>query len=92
MPTIVTYSDTHPPVDHFPDCISSPTHASPCCTANMDTLGHLGREDRFEYTYRRCRTCGFTVRGIVRYLPDERRLADLRRLLATTLTKGMPPA
>ena len=51
----------------------------------MQPVGEVCREERYEYEYRRCRTCGFTVRVIVRCLPDEARLADLRQLFARTI-------
>ena len=85
MPTIVTYTDTAPPRNQFPHRIISPTHSSPCCFSAMDALGRVRREERYEYAYRRCRTCGFTVRGIVRCLPEQARLAALRTLFATTM-------
>jgi len=91
MPTIVTYTDTASPRNQFPRRIISPTHAGPCCFAAMHPIGAVCREGRYEYEYRRCRTCGFTVRVIVRYLPDQVLLASLRREFATTLTRNIPP-
>jgi len=85
MPTIVTYTDTAAPRNQFPRRIISPTHSGPCCFSAMQHLGRVCREERYEYEYRRCRTCGFTVRVIVRYLPDQARLAALRTLFATTM-------
>ncbi len=83
MPTIVTYSDAQPPLNDFPQRIISPTRSGPCCFSAMETVGGIGREGRWEYAYRRCRTCGFTVRVIVRYLPDQALLANVRKLLAS---------
>ncbi len=85
MPTIVTYTDERPPLNHFPRRIISPTHPSPCCFSAMEAVGAVQREARWEYAYRRCRTCGFTVREIVRPLPDLARLAGLRKLFATAI-------
>ncbi|HTX52257.1 MAG TPA: hypothetical protein VMD08_02520 [Candidatus Baltobacteraceae bacterium] len=85
MPTIVTYTDTAAPRNQFPRRIISPTHSGPCCFSSMQPVGEVCREERYEYAYRRCCTCGFTVRVIVRSLPDEARLADLRRLFARTI-------
>jgi hypothetical protein len=86
MPTIVSYTDAEPPLNAFPHCIISPTHSAPCCFSGMDDLGMVGREERYEYAYRRCGTCGFTVRQIVRPLPDkedQERIAKLQEVLAT---------
>ena len=85
MPTIVTYTDTAPPRNQFPRRIISPTHPGPCCFSAMQPVGAVCREERYEYAYWRCRTCGFTVRVIVRSLPDQARLAALRKLFATTI-------
>jgi hypothetical protein len=53
----------------------------------MEDLGAVRRDERYEYAYRRCRICGFTVRVIVRYLPDKERIAKLQKLLARTLSR-----
>ena len=87
MPTIVTYTDQQPPRNQFPRRIISPTRSGPCCFSAMEDLGSVRRADRWEYAYRRCRTCGFTVRVIVRYLPDQAQLANLRKVFATVLSR-----
>ncbi len=89
MPTIVTYTDTAPPRNQFPRRIISPTHSGPCCFSHMVNLGTVRRDERYEYVYRRCRTCGFTVRVIVRYLPDQALLANVRKRFATLLTRNI---
>ena len=58
----------------------------------MQPVGEVCREERYEYAYRRCRTCGFTVREIVRSLPDneqKERVAKLQEVFAKAL-KLMP--
>jgi hypothetical protein len=87
MPTIVTYTDEQPPRNQFPRRIISPTRSGPCCFSAMEDLGTVRREERYEYAYRRCRTCGFTVRVIVRYLPDQTGLAKLQKIFATALSR-----
>ncbi len=87
MATIVTYTDKQPPRNQFPQRIISPTHPSPCCFAAMEVLGPACREERWEYAYRRCRTCGFTVRLIVRYVPDQAEIAKLQKLFASVLSR-----
>ncbi len=83
MPTIVTYTDKQPPRNQFPQRIISPTRSGPCCFSAMEAVGGVGRDDRWEYTYRRCRTCGFTVRVVVRPLPDQAEIAKLKKLFAS---------
>ncbi len=83
MPTIVTYTDSHPPRNDFPRRIISPTRPNPCCFSAMGDLGAVYHEERYEYAYRRCRTCGFTVRVFVRSLPDQAEIARLQKLLAS---------
>ena len=85
MPTIVTYTDTAPPLNHFPRRIISPTRSGACCFSAMEHLGAVRREERWEYAYRRCPVCGFTVREIVRYLPDKEQIAKLQGVFAKTL-------
>ncbi len=92
LPTLVTYTDAMPPQNQFPRRVISPTRSGPCCFTDMAALGKPRRNDRYEYEYRRCQTCGFTLRVIVRYLPDKARMTDLRKVFATTLTRNMPPA
>ena len=87
MPTIVTYTDEQPPLNQFPQRIISPTRSGPCCFSAMEDLGAVRREERWEYAYRRCRSCGFTVRVIVRCLPDQAQLANLRKLFASALSR-----
>ncbi len=88
MPTIVTYTDEQPPLNHFPRRIISPTRSGPCCFSAMEDLGPVCRAQRWEYAYRRCRTCGFTVRVIVRPLLDQAQLANLRKVFATAFSRG----
>ncbi len=53
----------------------------------MGDLGAVHRPEGGEYTYRRCRTCGFTVRVILRYLPDQTEIANLQKLFASVLSR-----
>ncbi len=87
MPTIVTYTDDQPPLNQFPQRIVSPTRPGPCCFSAMEALGAVRRQERWEYAYRRCRTCGFTVRVFVRSLPDQAQFAKLQKLFASVLTR-----
>ncbi len=94
MVTIVTYTDARPSCNHFPRRIISPTHAGPCCDAAMAPVGALRRQHRYEFQYRRCLICGFTVRFIVRFrlCTDVARQAKLRTEFATLFSRRRPAA
>jgi len=53
-------------------------------------VGGPTREANWEYRYRRCRTCGFTVRVILRPIPDEALLKSLRQELAKSFVRNVP--
>jgi hypothetical protein len=90
MPTIVEYTDTQAPRNQYPHRIISPAHASPCCFAAMEEIGPEAQGDHWVYRYKRCRTCGFTVRVVVRALPDAALVASLRTLLSTAFQRNSP--
>ncbi|MBP1777266.1 MAG: hypothetical protein H6Q86_3276 [candidate division NC10 bacterium] len=90
MATIVQYTDRKPPENHYPHRIVSPPHSSPCCFSDMEDLGDATRDGAWEYRYRRCRTCGFALRVILRPIPDEALLANLRRELAKSFVRNVP--
>jgi hypothetical protein len=56
----------------------------------MEDMGRATREAHWEYRYRRCLTCGFTVRLILRPIPDEALLGDLREELARSFVRNVP--
>jgi hypothetical protein len=88
MPTIVTYTDSQPPLNQFPQRIISPTQSGSCCSSDMEDLETVHRDERFEYAYRRCRTCGFTVRMIIRPVPDQERIAAVQKLFSTIIGRA----
>jgi hypothetical protein len=90
MATIVEYNDAKSPQNEYPDHIISPSHASPCCFGAMEEVGPMQQDAGWVYRFKRCRTCGFTVRVVVRELPDEVRLASLRKILSTTFQRNSP--
>lgn len=53
-------------------------------------IGTSCQEAGWVYGYKRCRTCGFTVRVILRQVPDAVLLADLRRTLANAFQRNVP--
>ena len=90
MPTIVEYTDRKPPENRFPYRIVSPLRSSACCFSDMEDVEAAMREVKWEYRYRRCRTCGFTVRVILRPIPDEALLGNLRKELAKSFVRNVP--
>ncbi len=90
MATIVEYTDRKQPQNLYPHRIISPSHSRPCCFSDMEEIGELQREGNWEYAYRRCRSCGFAVRMIVRELPDEALLAGLRKTLEVSFQRNVP--
>jgi hypothetical protein len=90
MPTIVEYTDKKQPENLYPTRIISPPHSAPCCFSDMEEIGGLQRERNWEYTYKRCRTCGFAVRVIVRELPDETLVTELRKILQVSFQRNVP--
>ena len=87
MPNIIQYTREHAPQNGYPTCIISPPQSSPCCFSAMDPMGHPMQEGRFLFQYKRCRVCGFTVRFILREIPDADRLQRLRDILAKSFGK-----
>ena len=77
--TIVEYTDLARPLNQFPVRVVSPSHSSSCCYGRMKALGKPMVEDLSLYEYRRCPACGFTVRMILRQLPDEAAAMQVRQ-------------
>jgi hypothetical protein len=90
MGTIVQYTDRQRPQNDYPKCIVSPTRARPCCFSDMEELGTAHETDRWVYQYKRCRQCGFTVRVILREIPNEVLVGTLRRILETSFQRNVP--
>ena len=90
MATIVEYTDHKPHRNLFPNRIISPTHSGPCCFTDMEELGLPQEDERWVFQYRRCRVCGFTVRAIIREIPDAQLLAQIREDLANAFVRNLP--
>jgi hypothetical protein len=90
MPTIVEYTDAKAPRNLYPKRIISPSRSGPCCFTDMEEVGPVKRDGRWEYQYTRCRRCGFTVRVILREIPDAALIGELRRTLETSFQRNVP--
>jgi hypothetical protein len=90
MSSIVEYTDRKPPADLYPKRIISPRKSGPCCFSDMELVGEPHVEGRWVFQYRRCRRCGFAVRVILRQVPDDALLAEVRREFATLFMRSVP--
>ena len=90
MATIVEYTDRKPPQNRYPTKIVSPARSAPCCYAAMEDIGRPHRAAHWEFRYKRCRTCGFTIRVILRARPDVALVASLRKTLAHAFVRNVP--
>ena len=90
MATIVEYSDAKAPENLYPKRIISPTRSGPCCFSDMEILGPPFQDGNWMCQYKRCRTCGYAVRVVVRELPNEALIADLRKILAVSFQRNVP--
>jgi hypothetical protein len=89
MATIVEYTDQKAPKNLYPARIISPIRSGPCCFSDMEEIGKPQRNDRWVFQYKRCRKCGFTVRVILREIPDAALAAELRKILANSFVRNL---
>jgi hypothetical protein len=88
--TIVEYTDKKPPTNLYPERIVSPVRSGPCCFTDMEEVGEPREEGRWVYQYKRCRKCGFSLRVILREIPDASLAAELRKILANSFVRNVP--
>ena len=87
MPTIVEYTDQKLPRNAYPVQIVSPRTTAPCCSSHMVAVGEPQEEGQWLLQYRRCTTCGFTVRLALRAIPDAALLEKLRRTFESSVVR-----
>ncbi len=90
MATIVEYTDEEQPKNQYPQRIVSPLRSGPCCFTDMEEVGKPQEDGRWVFQYKRCRTCGFALRVILREIPDAALVADLREILANAFVRNVP--
>lgn len=90
MATIVEYTDQKEPKNLYPHRIISPVRSGPCCFTDMEEIGKPQEEGRWVFQYKRCRKCGFTLRVILREIPDAGLAAELRKILANSFVRNVP--
>ena len=84
--TIVEYDERRATLNAYPDRIISPPHPSECCASGMERVGDLEEDGNWLFIYKRCRTCGYTVRHFLMMRPTAMRTmrADLLRSMDIT--------
>jgi hypothetical protein len=90
MPTIVRYTDSEPATNRYPERIVSPSRPGICCFSDMEELGDAENDGRWVFRYRRCRKCGFTVRVVLREIPDADLVNELRHILEISFVRNVP--
>jgi len=88
--TIVEYTDQKRPKNQYPERIISPVRSGPCCFSDMEEIGKSQEDSRWVFQYKRCKKCGFTVRVILREIPDAALAAELRKTLANSFVRNVP--
>lgn len=90
MATIVEYTDQKRAKNLYPARIISPVRSGPCCFSDMEEVGKPQEDSRWVFQYKRCKKCGFTVRVILREIPDAALAAELRKTLANSFVRNVP--
>ena len=77
MAGIVEYDDRKMAVNAYPERIVSPPHPSECCSSGMEQVGNVEEDGNWLYIYKRCQSCGYTVRHFLMMSPKAlRRMHD----------------
>ncbi len=64
MKAIVEYTSARNPANLYPEKIISPPSPSACCAVAMEQVGEVQWDGVWPFVYRRCATCGYTVRRV----------------------------
>jgi len=90
LATIVEYTDQKPAKNQFPERIVSPVRSGPCCFTDMEEIGAPQEDGRWVFQYKRCKKCGFSLRVILREIPDAALASELRKILANSFVRNVP--
>jgi hypothetical protein len=90
LATIVEYTDQKPAKNQFPERIVSPVRSGPCCFTDMEEIGTPQEDGRWVFQYKRCKKCGFSLRVILREIPDAALASELRKILANSFVRNVP--
>ena len=89
MENIIEYRDDQAPANEYPQRIISPTAPLACCMDRMEPIGHRAIDANWRFFYKRCRTCGFTVRCF--YAPSLIAVFEAASELRLRLAEEMNP-
>lgn len=74
--SIVEYSGRGGTLNAYPDRIISPPNPSECCALSMEQVGDVQEDGSWLFVYKRCRSCGYTVRHFLMMTPKA--MQDIR--------------
>lgn len=69
MASIIEYDERKEAVNAYPEQIISPPQPSHCCASGMHQVGDVEEDGDWLYVYKRCRSCGYTVRHFLMASP-----------------------
>jgi hypothetical protein len=85
METIIQYRNDQAPANDYPWRIVSPTSPSACCLDRMERVGRPAIDASWRFFYKRCKTCGYTVRCF--YAPSLTAILEGGKQLRLTLAE-----
>jgi hypothetical protein len=85
MDRIIEYRDDQAPANDYPRRIVSPTAPSACCLEHMERVGRPAFDANWRFYYKRCRSCGYTVRCF--YAPSLTAILEAARQIKVTLAE-----
>lgn len=83
MASIVEYNERETATNAYPERIISPPHPSECCSTGMAQAGDVEEDGDWLFIYKRCRTCGYTVRHFLMMSPK------VLRTMRAEILRGM---
>jgi hypothetical protein len=85
MESIIEYRDDCKAANDYPRRIVSPTAPSACCMDHMEQIGRPALDGGWRFFYKRCTTCGYTVRCF--YAPSLMAIFEAAKQIRLTLAE-----
>ncbi len=85
MDSIIEYRDDQAPANDYPRRIVSPPAPSACCVDHMERIGRPAFDASWRFFYKRCTTCGYTVRYF--YAPSLMAIFEAAKEIRITLAE-----
>jgi hypothetical protein len=85
MDSIIEYRDDQAPANDYPRRIVSPAAPSACCVDHMERIGRPAFDASWRFFYKRCATCGYTVRYF--YAPSLMAIFEAAKQIRLTLAE-----